>query len=224
MAYLLPGAICEITPLFPWRPASLSPTEIFRICAIETWICWKTPIGSLSPVHGRKSLYQLPFRVRHVGDTVDVSFTSRDFSPKMTRSNRSSAVRSPSPFGVIFPIRISPEETSAPDTNDTGFIEILQTVLTDIRDITSHHFGPKLGITHIDREILDMDRAPPIILHDTFRNDDSIFIVESFPRKRRPAYSARVRVHHDLSKHRQRGGPPSPRSVPSSRAAPGSSR
>ena len=25
--------IVEMTPLFPWRPASLSPSEIFRFCA-----------------------------------------------------------------------------------------------------------------------------------------------------------------------------------------------
>ena len=27
------GRILEITPLLPWRPASLSPTEIFRFWA-----------------------------------------------------------------------------------------------------------------------------------------------------------------------------------------------
>ena len=27
------GRIVEMTPLFPWRPASLSPSEIFRFWA-----------------------------------------------------------------------------------------------------------------------------------------------------------------------------------------------
>ena len=32
-----------MTPLFPWRPASLSPSEIFRFCATYTRTSWFTP-------------------------------------------------------------------------------------------------------------------------------------------------------------------------------------
>ncbi len=43
-----------------------------------------------------------------------VSRTSRAFSPKMARSNRSSGVSSVSPLGVTLPTSTSPGPTSAP--------------------------------------------------------------------------------------------------------------
>jgi hypothetical protein len=48
------------------------------------------------------------------GILSEVSFTSRDFSPKIARSSRSSGVNSFSPLGDIFPTRISLGPTSAP--------------------------------------------------------------------------------------------------------------
>ena len=48
------------------------------------------------------------------GTLCEVSFTSDAFSPNMARNNFSSGVNCVSPFGVIFPTRISPELTSAP--------------------------------------------------------------------------------------------------------------
>ena len=48
------------------------------------------------------------------GTIREESFTSRAFSPKIARSKRSSAVRSASPLGEIFPTRISLGLTSAP--------------------------------------------------------------------------------------------------------------
>ena len=48
------------------------------------------------------------------GTFCEVSFTSDAFSPNIARNNFSSGVNCVSPFGVIFPTRISPELTSAP--------------------------------------------------------------------------------------------------------------
>jgi len=48
------------------------------------------------------------------GTFIEVSRTSRAFSPKIARSSRSSGVNSVSPFGVTLPTRMSPVPTSAP--------------------------------------------------------------------------------------------------------------
>ncbi len=48
------------------------------------------------------------------GAFSDASLTSPALSPNIARSNFSSGVGYDSPFGVIFPIRISPSFTSAP--------------------------------------------------------------------------------------------------------------
>src|SRR6266566_2365181 len=42
------GTMRAMMPLFPWRPAILSPTEIFRFSATYTFTSWITPGGSSS--------------------------------------------------------------------------------------------------------------------------------------------------------------------------------
>ena len=47
------GRIREITPLLPWRPAILSPTESLRLMARYTFTILNTPGGSSSPLRSR---------------------------------------------------------------------------------------------------------------------------------------------------------------------------
>src|ERR1700740_2784939 len=54
------GTMRAMTPLFPWRPAILSPTESLRFMAIYTFNSLMKPGGSSSP------LFALPNR--RVGD------------------------------------------------------------------------------------------------------------------------------------------------------------
>ena len=108
------GRIREITPLLPWRPAILSPTEILRFCAICTRTCSLTPGGSSSPFSRVNTFTLTILPASPCGTRSELSRTSRAFSPKMARSRRSSAVSSVSPFGVTLPTRISPGRTSAP--------------------------------------------------------------------------------------------------------------
>jgi len=61
-----------------------------------------------------KTLTSTTFPRSPCGIFRDVSLTSRDFSPKIARSRRSSGVNSFSPLGVIFPTKISLGPTSAP--------------------------------------------------------------------------------------------------------------
>ena len=103
-----------MTPLLPWRPASLSPTEIVRNCATSMCTRLMTPLSSWSPVSRENTLTpmmrpRLPPSMR-----IEVSFTSFAFSPKMACRRRSSGVSWVSPFGVTLPTRMSPGRTSAP--------------------------------------------------------------------------------------------------------------
>jgi len=47
--HVLLGRIFATTPLLPWRPAILSPTESFRFLATYTFTSLTTPGGSSSP-------------------------------------------------------------------------------------------------------------------------------------------------------------------------------
>ena len=103
-----------MTPLFPCRPESLSPTEILRICATSMTIFLIIPASRVCPKSREKILIpiirpRLPCSTRN-----DVSLTSRAFSAKIERNNRSSGVSSVSPLGVILPTKISFSLTSAP--------------------------------------------------------------------------------------------------------------
>ncbi len=103
-----------MTPLFPWRPAILSPTLIFRFCAMAMRMSLFTPGRSSSLFSREKMATSTTLPCSPDGSRSEVSFTSRAFSPKIARSSRSSAVSSVSPFGVILPTRMSCGPTSAP--------------------------------------------------------------------------------------------------------------
>ncbi|SHV72456.1 Uncharacterised protein [Mycobacteroides abscessus subsp. abscessus] len=108
------GRILPMTPLLPWRPASLSPSEILRFCATYTRTSSFTPAGRSSSSSRENTRMPMTFPDSPCGTFREVSRTSRAFSPKMARSRRSSGVSSVSPFGVTLPTRMSPSRTSAP--------------------------------------------------------------------------------------------------------------
>ena len=108
------GRTLAMTPLLPWRPAILSPTETLRFWATDTRTRRFTP-GCRSSFHSRRnSRISTTLPRSPCGRRSEESFTSRAFSPKIARRRRSSAVSSVSPLGVILPTRMSPGRTSAP--------------------------------------------------------------------------------------------------------------
>ncbi len=108
------GRILPITPLLPWRPASLSPSEILRFWATYTRTSSFTPGASSSSSSRENTRMPMTLPVSPCGTFSEVSRTSRAFSPKIARSRRSSGVSSVSPLGVTLPTRMSPGWTSAP--------------------------------------------------------------------------------------------------------------
>ena len=108
------GTIFEITPLLPWRPASLSPSAILRFFATYTRTRSLTPGGRSSSSARAKVLTSMTTPPSPCGTFSEVSRTSRAFSLKIARISFSSAVSSVSPLGVTLPTSRSPEPTSAP--------------------------------------------------------------------------------------------------------------
>ena len=108
------GTILEITPLLPWRPASLSPSAILRFLATNTRTRSFTPGDRSSPAARENVLTSMTTPPSPCGTLSEVSRTSRAFSLKIARISFSSAVSSVSPFGVTLPTSRSPDWTSAP--------------------------------------------------------------------------------------------------------------
>ena len=71
------------------------------------------------------------------GTFSEVSRTSRDFSPKIARSRRSSAVSSVSPLGVTLPTRMSSGPHLGADADDAVLVEILERVFADVGDVAA---------------------------------------------------------------------------------------
>ncbi len=102
--------------MFPCLPASLSPTVTCLNCATSTIIFLRVPGSSSSPFFLSSTWILITVPLSPFGTLRDVSLTSLACSPKIARSNLSSAVSSVSPFGAILPTRISPGPTSLPTT------------------------------------------------------------------------------------------------------------
>ncbi len=103
-----------ITPLFPCRPAILSPTLIFLFCATLTLTDLITPEGNSSPFSRECTVTPTITPCSPGGSLREVFFTLLAFSPKIALKILSSGLSSPSPRGVTLPTRISPAFTSAP--------------------------------------------------------------------------------------------------------------
>ncbi len=110
------GIMREITPLFPCRPASLSPIVTLRICATLMVTVLSTPGSNSSPSSRSKIETSMTVPLSPLLMRKLVSLTSRAFSPNMARSSLSSAVSSVSPLGAILPTKMSLPVTSAPTT------------------------------------------------------------------------------------------------------------
>ncbi len=108
------GTTIETTPLFPCRPAILSPAITLRRWATETRTILSTPADRSASSSRVKTLTSTTIPCSPCGMRNDVSLTSRDFSPKIARKSRSSGVSSFSPLGVILPTKMSFGPTSAP--------------------------------------------------------------------------------------------------------------
>ena len=74
-----------MTPLLPWRPASLSPSEILRFWATYTRTSWLTPGGSSWESSRENTRTSITFPDSPWGTLSEVSLTSRAFSPKIAR-------------------------------------------------------------------------------------------------------------------------------------------
>ena len=98
-------------------------------------------LSSFSTPRLEKTLASITVPVTPGGTLSDVSCTSLAFSPKIARSNFSSGESCVSPFGVIFPTKISPAFTSAP-------IRIIPLSSRSFKD-SSPRFGISLVISSL---------------------------------------------------------------------------
>ena len=163
------GTIFEITPLLPCRPASLSPSWIFRFVATKTRTRSLTPGLRSSPSSRLKVRTSRTTPPEPCGTFSEVSRTSRAFSLKIARISFSSAVSSVSPFGVTLPTSRSPERHLGADADDAALVEVAERLLGAVRDVAGDLLVAELRRPRVDLVLLDVDRGELVVLDETLR-------------------------------------------------------
>ena len=175
------GTIFEITPLLPWRPASLSPSAILRFVATYTRTSSLTPGDRSSPASRANVLTSMTLPPSPCGTLSEVSRTSRAFSLKIARISFSSAVSSVSPLGVTLPTSRSPELTSAPMRTMPRSSRSRQRLLGAVRDVARDLLVAELRRARVDLVLVDVDRGQHVVLDDPLREDDRVLEVVALP-------------------------------------------
>ena len=175
------GTILEMTPLLPWRPASLSPSAILRFLATNTRTRSLTPGDRSSPAARLNVLTSMTTPPSPCGTFSEVSRTSRAFSLKIARISFSSAVSSVSPFGVTLPTSRSPDCDLGADADDAAVVEVAQRLLGAVRDVARDLLVAELGRAGVDLVLLDVDRGELVVLDQALGEDDRVLEVVALP-------------------------------------------
>ena len=175
------STILEMTPLLPWRPASLSPSAILRFLATNTRTRSLTPGDRSSPAARENVMTSMTTPPSPCGTLSEVSRTSRAFSLKIARISFSSAVSSVSPFGVTLPTSRSPDCDLGADADDAAVVEVAQRLLRAVRDVAGDLLVAQLGRAGVDLVLLDVDRGELVVLDQAVRQDDRVLEVVALP-------------------------------------------
>ena len=66
--------------------------------------------------------------------------------------------------------------------NDTAFVEVLSSVLADVRNITSEFFHTALSFANVESVFIHVNRSKDVLTHHTLVEHDSVLIVVTLPR------------------------------------------
>ena len=179
------GRILEITPLLPWRPASLSPSLILRFWPTYTRTSWFTPGGSSWPSSRREhpDVDDLAvLAVRHLQRRV------ADLTGLLTEDRAQQALLRRE-LGLALGRDLADEDVAradlGADADDAALVEVLQDVLGEVRDVAGDLLGAELGVAGVDLVLLDVDRREHVVLHEALGEDDRVLVVVALPRHER---------------------------------------
>ena len=71
------------------------------------------------------------------------------------------------------------------DIDDTGFVEVAQGFLADVRNVAGNLFRPEFRVAGRHFVIVDVDRSIDVVAQNAFRNQDTVFVVVAVPRHER---------------------------------------
>ena len=79
------------------------------------------------------------------------------------------------------------------DVDDAGFVEVLQRLFRDVRNVARDFLRTQLGVAGHHLELLDVDRREHVVLHDPLGEEDRVLEVVAVPRHERDQHVAAER-------------------------------
>ena len=158
------GTIFEITPLLPWRPASLSPSAILRLLATYTRTRSLTPGGRSSPASRREGLdvdHDAALAVRHLQRGV------ADLA-RLLLEDRADQLLLGGQLGLALRRDLADQQVAradlGADADDAALVEVAQRLLGAVRDVARDLLVAQLGRAGVDLVLLDVDRGELVVL------------------------------------------------------------
>src|SRR5690606_37519113 len=74
------------------------------------------------------------------------------------------------------------------DVDDTGFVQLVQSSFTHVRDVGGDFLWAELGVTRHTGQFLNVDGGEAVFLNHTLGQADGVFEVEAVPRHERDAH------------------------------------
>ena len=68
------------------------------------------------------------------------------------------------------------------DADDAVFVEILEGVLADVRDIAGNFLRPELGVAGLGLVFFNVDGGEHVLAHEAFIQQNRVLVVVAFPR------------------------------------------
>ena len=171
-----------MTPLLPWRPASLSPSWILRFWATYTRTSSLTPGAQLVLVVAGEhpdadDLAVLA--VRHLQRGVA-------HLARLLTEDRAEQALLRGQLGLALRRDLADQDVAGlhlgADADDAALVEVGQHLLGDVRDVPGDLLGAQLGVAGVDLVLLDVDRREHVVLHEALREDDRVLVVVALPR------------------------------------------
>src|SRR3954453_4424423 len=67
------------------------------------------------------------------------------------------------------------------DVDDSLFVEVLQGLLADVRDVAGDLLGPELGVARLHLVLLDVDAGEQVVANEPIADDDRVLVVAALP-------------------------------------------
>ena len=67
------------------------------------------------------------------------------------------------------------------DIDNTGFVEVLQSLFRNVRNVTGNLFRSEFGVARHHFELVDMDRGENVVAHDAPGQQDRVLVIIAVP-------------------------------------------